>query len=62
MMMLTAPTGNPVHVPVFGDVGRGDAYGVPGGWGIVYRFYTDEEWAQITATWDAWARPQGSVS
>ncbi len=59
MMMLTAPTGNPVHVPGVGDIDGGQAYGVPGGWGIVSRFYTDEEWDQITATWDAWVRSQG---
>ena len=62
MLMMAAPTGNSIHVPGFGDVDGGQTYGVPGGWGIVYRFYTEEEWAQITATWDAWVRSQGSGS
>ncbi|MEV7875566.1 hypothetical protein [Microbacterium sp. NPDC089188] len=58
MLMVAGPTGNPVHVPGIGDVDGGETYGVPGGWGIISRFYTDEEWDEIRATWEAWVRSQ----
>lgn len=60
MMMVAAPTGNPVHIPGVGDLDGGETYRVPSGWGLVSRFYTDVEWAAILSSWESWVRSQGA--
>lgn len=62
MMMVAAPTGNPTHVPGVGDLDGGEAYRVPSGWGVVFRFYTDIEWAGILSNWESWVRSQGTTA
>lgn len=65
MMMAAAPTGNSVTVPGPGgdiEIDGGETYRVASGWGVVSRFYTDEEWSRIVANWEGWVRAQGASS
>ncbi|MCC4247485.1 hypothetical protein [Microbacterium testaceum] len=63
MMMVAAPApGGGAEIPGVGFVNGGEVYRISGGWGIVSRFYTDEEWTQLTATWEAWLRSQGGAA